>query len=127
MPFESKVDEPEFRRLLLQYFPEVADEIEDDAGLVHLEMASLERLANQAIQGGDFITLRRVYEFISDMARHRSEVDPTVINAIHVSFLEGLNFGNKANGDEAKRLLPSVLVKMWEAQMEHNRKIGWMK
>jgi hypothetical protein len=127
VPFEFKVDEPEFRRLLLKHFPEVSEEIEDDEGLVHLEMASLERLANCCIKSGDLNYLKRIYEFVGDLGRHQSEVDPDVINAIHVSFLEGLNFENKKNGEKAKTMLPPVLLRMWEAQMEHNRKIGWLK
>lgn len=41
--------------------------------------------------------------------------------------LTGLNFENKENGAKAKALLPPVLKDMWEAQIEHNRKIGWLK
>lgn len=125
VPFEARVDEPEFRRLLLRHFPQVAEEIRDDAGLVHLEMAALERLANRAIKSGDLAMLKRVYEFVSDMARHQSELHPDVINAIHVSFVEGLSFTSRVHGEEAKKLLPPVLAQMWEAQMEHNRRIGW--
>lgn len=112
---------------MLKHFSELAEEIKDDAGLVHAEMSSLERLANRAIKSGDFSSLRYIFEFISDIARHRSEVDANVINAINVSFLEGLSFSNKSHGDEAKQFLPPVLLEMWRAQMEHNRRIGWMK
>ena len=127
VPFEHTVDEPELRRLLLDHFPELANEIEDDSGLVHLEMSALERLANRSIKSGDISTLKRTYEFVGNMARHLSEVHPDVVNAIHVSFLEGLHFANKNHGEKAKALLPAVLLKMWNAQMDHNRKIGWMK
>ena len=127
VPFEFKVDEPEFRRLLLKHFPEVAEEIEDDEGLVHVEMSSLERLANSCIKNGDMDYLKKIYEFVGDLGRHEKEVEPNIINAVHVSFLEGLNFANKNHGEAAKKLLPPVLLSMWEAQMEHNRKIGWFK
>jgi hypothetical protein len=127
IPFENQVDEKEFRKLLLQHFPELEEEIEDDAGLVHLEMGALERLANTCIKGGNLEGLKRTYEFIGDLDRHQKEVHPDVINAIHVSFLEGLNFENKKHGEKAKSLLPAILLEMWNAQMEHNRKIGWFK
>lgn len=126
-PFDFKIDEPEFRRLLLKHFPEVEEEVEDDEGLIHLEMSSLERLANSCIKNGNLDYLRKIYEFIGDISRHQKNVEPYVINAVHVSFLEGLNFANKQYGEEAKRLLPEVLLSMWESQMEHNRKIGWLK
>jgi hypothetical protein len=127
VPFENHVDKKEFRKLLLHHFPELAEEIRDDAGLVHLEMGALERLANISINSGDFDCLKRTYEFVGDLARHQKEVHPDVANAVHVSFLEGLNFGNKLYGEKAKALLPAVLLEMWNAQMEHNRKIGWYK
>ena len=127
IPFEHTVDEAEFRRLLLDHFPELAEEVEDDHGLVHLQMGVLERLANRSIKSGDFATLGKIYEFVADMARHQSEVHPSVVNAIHVSFLEGLNFTNRSYGEQAKSLLPDVLLDMWNAQMEHNHRIGWMK
>ena len=95
VPFEFKVDEPEFRRLLLKHFPEVAEEIEGDEGLVHVEMSSLERLANSCIKSGDLDYLKKIYEFVGDLGRHQKEVEPNIINAVHVSFLEGLNFANK--------------------------------
>ncbi len=127
IPFKHKVDEPEFRRLLLKHFPEVKEEIEDDEGLVHLEMGSLERLANVSINIGDFENLKKIYEFVGDLGRHQKEVDPPIINAVNVYFLEGLNFENNRYGQSAKALLPPVLLSMWQAQMEHNRKIGWFK
>ena len=126
VPFDTNVDEPEFRRLLLKHFPGISDEIVDYAGLVHMEMAALKRLANRSIKTGDLDYLKKIYEFAGDIGRHQSEVDPGVINAINVSFLEGLNFENKKNGEAAKRMLPPVLLQMWDAQMEHNRKI-WLK
>jgi len=86
-----------------------------------------ERLAIQSIKSGDISTLKRTYEFVGDLGRHISEVQPDVVNAIHVSFLEGLHFANKNHGEQAQSLLPAVLLEMWNAQMEHNRKIGWME
>ena len=127
LPFENYVDEQEFRKLLLQHFPVLSEEIEGDDGLVHLEMGALESLANTFIKGGDFEGLKRIYEFIGELACHQKELHPDVVNAINVSFLEGLSFENKENGDEAKSLLPKILLEMWNAQMEHNRKIGWLK
>lgn len=122
-PLNLRVDEPELRRLLLKHFPELSPEIDEFDGLVHLEMCALEGLANKFIKAGDLKALSKVYEFVGDLARHQSELHPDVINAIHVSFLEGLHFENERFGESAKISLPAVLRKMWEAQMEHNRMI----
>jgi hypothetical protein len=127
IPLESKVDEPEFRRLLMKHFPELSEEIEDDEGLIHMQMGSLENMANRCIKAGELHYLKNIYEFIDDLARHQCEVHPDVINAINVSFLEGLNFENKSHGEAAKSMLTPAMRKMWEAQMDHNRKIGWLK
>ena len=125
IPLESFVDEAEFRRLLLKHFPELSTVVAEDAGLVHVEMGALQTCANRCIKTGDHAGLQRAYEFVGDLARHKAELHPDVLNAIHVSFLEGLNFENRKHGERAKALLPPVLRGMWEAQMEHNRKIGW--
>jgi len=127
IPLQSKVDEPEFRKLLLEHFPELSEEIEDDEGLVHLQMGRLEGLANRCIKAGDLPYLKKIYEFIDDLARHQSEVHSDVINAMHVSFLEGLNFENKVHGETAKSMLTPAMQKMWDSQMEHNQKMGWFK
>lgn len=123
IPLRCYVDELEFSRLLLKHFPELSAAISNDAGLLHSQMAHLERLANQSIRGGDWKRLGTIYEFIGDLARHRSEVDPDVINAIHVSFLEGLNFNDKRNGARAQSLLPPILRTMWQRQTDHNNAI----
>src|SRR6266508_331396 len=127
VPLQNLVDEREFRRLLIKHFPELEAEVMADVGLLHMEMAALERLANRSIQTGNLQQLKKTFEFAGDLARHQKELHPDVINAIHVSFLEGLNFANADYGGEAKALLPPVLLEMWNAQMEHNRKIGWLK
>ena len=41
IPLETKVDDPEFRKLLSNDFSELIDEIEDKDGLVHLETLSI--------------------------------------------------------------------------------------
>ncbi len=123
IPLERRVDEPEFRRLLLKHFPQVGEEIAGDEGLVHLEMGALRRIADKAIAAGDFESLRDAYEFVGDLARHSSELDPNVLNAIHVSFLEHLDFENKQHGTKAKKMLPGVLLQMYEAQWAHNRQV----
>lgn len=127
IPLESNVDAPELEQLLVKHFPEIRSLVQEDSGLVHLQLGSLEALANRFIKAGDFRNLGRTFEFISDLARHRSEISSDILNAIHVSFLEGLNFENRIHGEKAKAMLPPVLAEMWSAQMEHNKRIGWFK
>ena len=127
IPIEKLVDDKCFRELLIVFFPEIETDIEDDEVILHMEMSALERLANQYIKSGNFTGLNRTYDFIGDLARHQKDVHPDVINAMNVSFLEGLDFENENNGEKAKELMPRVLLQMWDAQYEHNKKIGWLK
>lgn len=87
----SKVNGLELTKLIAQHFPILREEIEENDGLVHIQMGSLECLANTSIKSGDLEILKQIYEFVSDLARHEKELEPSIINAINVSFLEGLN------------------------------------
>lgn len=105
-------------------FPELEEVIEYDRDSVHMSLGELETFANQAIASGDFSTLERTYAFVLGLASEADSLHPDVLKAIHVAFLEGLNFGHTRNGEKAKDLLPAVLKGMWERQMTHNRSIG---
>ncbi|PLX91254.1 MAG: hypothetical protein C0620_11830 [Desulfuromonas sp.] len=121
------IDGMKFRQNLLRQFPELKEEIEENEGLVHMEMGALESLANEHIKNGNFEGLQKAYNFIATLFEEFRGTDPSVINAISVSFLEGLNFEDKKYGKRAKSLLPPELLKLWNEQMEHNQKIGWVK
>ncbi|MDJ0946842.1 MAG: hypothetical protein QNJ30_25620 [Kiloniellales bacterium] len=112
-------------RCIKAEFPELEEAIEYDRDSVHLSLGELEILANQAIARGDFSALERTYAFVLGLASEADRLHPSVLSAIHVSFLEGLNLGHTRNGEKAKELLPAVLKAMWERQMAHNRSIGW--
>ena len=116
---------PDVWRRIKVEFPELAEVIEYDKDSVHLSLGELEKSANQAIARGDFLALERIYAFVLGLASEADNLHPDVLNAIHVSFLESLNFGHTRNGEKAKDLLPAVLKGMWERQMAHNRSLGW--
>ena len=119
------LDEAAFRAAVVEEFPQLRTDVDGFEDLTHLVTGALERLANEFIRAGDLQELQGIFEFVAYLARHSSQLHPNVLNALHVSFLEGLQFEHPRHGKAAKAALPPVLRQMWEAQMEHNRKIGW--
>jgi hypothetical protein len=73
-------------------FPELASELDDDAGLFYLQVGSLARHTQAAIDDGDRVEVQKQFEFVrkADLAG-----DPEVQNAIGVSYLEHLNFQDR--------------------------------
>jgi hypothetical protein len=100
----EKIDHNRFISLLTQKFPEVVATIDDCAqGLLHLEMATLARSTQAAINCQDRETIRQHFEFIDVVFRNAAS---DVENAINVSYLENLYFeGRKAGPTDARRLL----------------------
>jgi hypothetical protein len=100
----ERIDHPRFIALLTERFPEVAAGIDDiSQGLLHLEMATLARATQTAIDGQDRVTVRRHFQFIDDVFR---DAAPDVENAVYVSCLENLRFdGPTAAPTDARNLL----------------------
>ncbi len=99
-----QIDRDRFIALLTERFPEVADSIDDcSQGLLHLEMATLARATQTAIDRRDRDAVRRHFEFVDEVFR---EGAPQVENAVNVSYLENLRFeGREAGPTRARELL----------------------
>src|SRR5437764_9373341 len=92
----EKIDRDRFVVLLTERFPEVAAAIDDcSQGLLHLEMATLARATQAAIDGQDRDTVRRHFQFIDEVFRQAA---PEVENAVNVSYLENLRFEGRNAG-----------------------------
>ena len=100
----EQIDRDRFIALLTERFPEVAASIDEcQRGLLHLEMATLARATQAAIDGQDRHTVRRHFQFIDEVFRQAA---PDVENAVNVSYLENLRFeGRKAAPTKARELL----------------------
>ncbi len=98
------IDRERFILLLTERFPDVAATIDDySRGLLHLEMATLARATQGAIDGGDRDTVRKYFAFVDEVFR---DAAPDVANAVNVSYLEHLRFdGRKAGATKARELL----------------------
>ena len=100
----EQIDRDRFIALLAERFPDVAAAIDDcSQGLLHLEMATLARATQAAIDDQDRDTVRRHFQFIDEVFR---EAAPDIVNAVNVSYLENLRFeGRKAAPTKARELL----------------------
>ena len=117
----NRLAQAKFVQLVLAAFPQLHEEFAEAEGLLHLEMGTFSRFAQKAIDHNDLDTLKRCYGLLAGiMETAPSEVD----NAIHVSFLEHLNFERSPNGVEARRLLPPVLMKALDEVNEQWERIG---
>jgi len=96
---------------LLSEFPELRDELTDNAGLLHLQLAVLARHTQDAIAAGDLATVRRDFMFVD---RVLAAADKFVRNAVHVSYLEHVEFTG-THGAAARDLLSSRLREGWHS------------
>jgi hypothetical protein len=117
----NRLAQAKFVQLVLAEFPQLHEEFAEAEGLLHLEMSALSRFAQKAIEHNDFDTLKRCYGLLAELMKTApSEVE----NAIHVSFLEHLNFESSPYGEGARRLLPPVLKKALDEVNEHWKRVG---
>jgi hypothetical protein len=100
----ERIDHARFIALLTARFPEVAAAIDDcSQGLLHLELATLARATQAAIDYQDKATIVRHFQFVDEVFRDSA---PDVENAVNVSYLENLRFvGRKAAPTKARDLL----------------------
>ena len=79
----------DFRRLALERFPELREEFEDYAGLLHLQMAAFARHTQQAKGDADWDTYEKCIALADELWQRPSH---DLLNALNVSFLENLDF-----------------------------------
>jgi hypothetical protein len=114
----ERIDHRRFIALLTERFPEVAARIDDcSQGLLHLEMATLARATQAAIDDQDEPTVLRHFQFIDEVLR---DAAPEVENAVNVSYLENLRFeGRMAAPTKACELLRPRLRQALAELEEH--------
>ena len=105
----NRLAQAKFVQLVLAEFPQLGEEFAQAEGLLHLQMGAFSRFAQATIEHNELDALKRCYE---------------VENAIHVSFLEHLDFESSPYGAEARRLLPPVLKKALDEVNEHWERMG---
>jgi hypothetical protein len=80
----------QFLELLTREFPELADLIGDEDGLLHLEVAAFRRATEDSMDAGSLWTAEKHFRFV---ARVLADASPEVDNALGVSYVEDLALG----------------------------------
>jgi hypothetical protein len=94
-----------FIEQLVAEFPELREDVESEAGLLHNQMHAFTRLTNDAVAVGDLSALKRQFAF-ADRFFHHSE--DALENAMCVSYLEDLDFSGP-HGESAEALMSAKL------------------
>lgn len=81
------VTQENFPQLVISSFPSLKEEIEDDDDLLHLQMATLLRFCQSAVESGDLETGRKCVQLVDNVF---ADCDDKVKNAVYVSFLENV-------------------------------------
>ena len=110
----------DFRRVLLEEFPQLRQEIEDSDGLLHIEMGVFAEHTQRAKGQGDWPTYERCIKLADRMW---ANPDAVLLNALNVSYLEYLDFDGP-RGPKAWSLLTPPLQEGWKAIMQYLRKLG---
>ena len=106
---------------ILIVFPQLSEEINEDEGLLHLQIGSFSHLAQSFIDSGNAGEFSKVCSLFLKVFP-RSE--PPLENALNVSFLEHLDFiDGKCNRSWAYKEMPHEMRKAWDEMEEYNVQI----
>ncbi len=106
---------------ILILFPQLAEEIEEDQGLLHLQIGTFSHLVQSFIDSGNSSEFSKACSLCIKLF---SSADPDLENALNVSFLEHLNFvDGKYNRSWAYEAMPQVMRQAWDEMEEYNAKI----
>src|SRR5947208_2562125 len=112
----GRIDHSRFISLLTERFPEVAASIDDcSQGLLHLEMATLARATQTAIEQQNKPIILRHFQFIDEVF---GDAAPDVENAVNVSYLENLRFEGRKVGPTKVRELLTPRLRQALAELE---------
>ena len=110
----------DFLRLAVAEFPALRAEFDEDAGLLHLQMHAVTRLAQRAKGEGDWDAYARCVRLAAELWRRP---DAALRNALNVSFLEHLDFDGP-RGPDAWRRLTAELQEGWRAMRAYNERLA---
>jgi hypothetical protein len=101
-------------------YSELASDLVESDGLLHLQVSALARLAREAKRTADWGTYRRIMRLADSLWRNP---DHQLLNALNVSFLEHIDFEGP-NGAHAWQLLSPELQIGWRAMQAYLEKIA---
>ncbi len=117
------ISESQAIRQIEDAFPEITEELHDETwdGLIHLQVSVFSRLVQAAIDSYDEQTFEKACHLFLQLFE---EGEPTLVNALNVSFLEHLSFTDgKINRSWAYKQMPNKMQLAFDAMEEYNNKI----
>jgi hypothetical protein len=109
----------EFIAAALQELPEARDDAGSFEGLPHVQISALAEIAQRAKGAGEWRKYRQVLDLVD---RFLPEADDELRNAIHVSFLECLDFIGP-RGAQGWKLMSPRLQSAWKDIITYNEKL----
>ena len=110
----------DFYRIVTQTFPELQAELDEDPGLLHVQMGTFARFTEQAKVRGDWSTYRQCIALADALWQ---APDPGLLNALNVSYLETLSFDGP-QGDLAWSHVPPSLRIGWQEMQAYLDGLG---
>jgi hypothetical protein len=114
------MNKPDLVDRIAEAFPELQEDLEEDAGFPHLQMGHLARIAQRAKGAGEWDRYERCTRVADDLWR---DGDDELRNVVGVSFLEHLDFAG-ARGPEAWSHLSADLQRQWQALQAYRSKVA---
>jgi len=95
----------QFSRDVVETFPRLRDELEENAGLLHVQIATLATAVRSALTSGATEFPLRVCVFL-DKALERPRAIPEIGTAVAISFVEAHEFRDTAAGRTVLKNMP---------------------
>jgi hypothetical protein len=109
----------DFIGAVLGEFPEIREDVEEFAGLPHLQVGEFAAFTQAAKGRGDLATYERCLKLVD---RIFAQADAELAGALRVSYLEHLDFEG-SRGPAAWRLVPPRLQAAWNQVAAENRRL----
>jgi len=118
----NKFHRSAFLKDLKETFPAIRDPVNQQYGLLHLEMSEFCHFTQAAIDGGNRDDVISCFQIAEKYVRYGNS---SLVNAFAVSYLEHLNFNDgKVPRSWAKRLLPTAVRELYDGVMDYQKKLG---
>ena len=103
----------EFSRDLIRQFPMLRVDLEEDAGLLHVQMGTLAAAVRQALTLGQIELPLRICQFLSETL-NKPRAIPEIENAVAISFVEAREFRTTVTGrmvlDQMPKQVQQILL-----------------
>jgi hypothetical protein len=110
----------EFSRDVIGQFPTLRADLEEDAGLLHVQMGTLAGAVRQALALGETDLPIRICRFLGDMLGNPRAVSE-IENAVAISFLEAREFRDTVAGRAVWNQMPKAVQ---ELLLQRERRSG---